>query len=65
MKKLIALISSAGKSAEQLKKEVWEAFQKYERTKTKDDIVEAEITFLPTYKPAKTGQKQEDDPKGT
>ena len=31
MKKLICLISTAGKSSEQIVKEAWEAFQKFQK----------------------------------
>lgn len=31
MKKLISLISTKGKTAEQISKEVWEAYQKYQK----------------------------------
>lgn len=35
MKRLIALISSEGKSKDQFVKETWDAFQNYERVKSK------------------------------
>lgn len=35
MKRLISLISTKGKTAEQITKETWEAYQNYERVKAK------------------------------
>lgn len=47
MKKLIAMIPCEGKTEEEIKKELWVAYEKSQEVRNE----EYEVTFLPTYKP--------------
>ncbi|VVA44148.1 hypothetical protein CANDROIZ_450003 [Candidatus Roizmanbacteria bacterium] len=52
MKKLIFLISTAGKSSEQIVKEAWEAFQKFQKVHKESlkNLKQAEIKKLNNIK---------------
>lgn len=50
MRKLMFLISTGGKTKEQITKEAWDAFQKYQQAQSKKNIFQKLKTFLNYHK---------------